>query len=232
MKRAAMPWVALPAAQLVETLQQLRWRSDPESSPARDLAALMIYVAFLFVRAERTIEDIGPQGQTIEKKEWRVSMSYDELEKATDLSRSLIAQGIKRLVSLQLVTPIGSPQQREYVLPSQPGRWVKLPCRTVFKQGEIIPFKSLSLRSKHDLHALKLYLYLASVRDGQRAYSEAQYETIKDRLGIQVRDIRKAISVLITCGLLQQVDRSGTQQEKYGANQYYLTGYKDLFIGT
>lgn len=216
-----MPWVKLPFEGFVESLEAFRWRSDPELSPARDTAALMIYVVFMFVRQEHEANGVPMSF---------ASITYDELETATGLSRSLIRQGIDRLTELALVRPMGSRQKREYQIDPITGQFIKLPCRAVFKQGEVAPFKALTLRSKHELHALKLYLYLAAVRDRSKFYSVSSYETIHHRLKIPERDIRRAINVLNACGLTHQVDRLKDEGKPYGPNLYYLAGYKDFSV--
>jgi hypothetical protein len=63
----------------------------------------------------------------------------------------------------------------------------KLPCQAIVSGEAILPFKNFTLRSKHELHAMKLYLYLAACRDNAKAYSMASYETITERIGIPER---------------------------------------------
>ena len=91
-------------------------------------------------------------------------------------------------------------------------------------------FKNFTLRSKHELHAMKLYLYLAACRDNAKAYSMASYETITERIGIPERYIRKAISLLIGTGLLRSVDREHNHGDHaHGPNKYFVTGSERLF---
>lgn len=93
----------------------------------------------------------------------------------------------------------------------------------------IAAFKSFTLRSKHELNALKLFLYLANVRDRFKQYAEASYETIFKRTGIPERDIRRAINVLNASGLLARVNRESDRDiTSWGPNMYYLKGYGDL----
>lgn len=96
--------------------------------------------------------------------------------------------------------------------------------------GNVIkPFKHFTMRSKHELHAMKLYLYFASIRSNNSFYSMASYETIFDRTRIQERDIRKAISLLIGVGLLVSVDRDHKQMlDKSEPNKYFFAGYQAL----
>ena len=87
-----------------------------------------------------------------------------------------------------------------------------------------------TLRSKCELHALKLYLYLASSRDGKQKYVEASYEKIFERTGISERDIRRAIAVLIGTGLLRNVERqTAAEKNAWGPNKYFLEGSHEFF---
>ncbi|HZO52695.1 MAG TPA: ArsR family transcriptional regulator [Bryobacteraceae bacterium] len=154
--------------------------------------------------------------------------SYDELATATGLSRSLISQGLARLLELKLITLEGSRQKRIYRLTWGNTKWFKLPCYAIVKNGAIEPFKSFTLRSKYELHALKLYLYLAAIRSNKQFFSVASFETIHKRIGISERDIRKASSHLVSTGLLSRIDREASAIDTYGHNKYYLSGYAKL----
>lgn len=213
-KKTFLPWVPVPTTGLVDVLKEMRWQRQGSTSAAQDVAALMVYVVLLFIR-QKQVADI----------------TYDQLQHATGLSRSLICQGLKRLESVELILCSGSKQKRQYVFPSPPAdsRWFKLPCRAVMTDDGVVAFKTFTLRSKHELNALKMYLYLANVRDRKTLYTEASYETIYKRLAIPERDIRRAINVLNTSGLLARVNReSDPENSSWGPNKYFLKGYADI----
>jgi len=219
-----LPWHRLPSQPVTEALAALRWQTENGAPPSAGIAALMIYVALNFV-AHAALADDGADGVVAEA-------TYPELSEMTDLSRSLIAHGLKRLTALNLITISGSAQKRRYWITGPHTRWFKLPSQAIVKQGVIGPFKTFTLRSKHELHALKLYLYLASCRDNKKPFSMVSYEMIHERTGISERDIRRAISLLISSGLLENVDREFSHTLKVNeANKYYLTGSRALFDG-
>lgn len=219
-----LPWHRLPSQPVTEALAALRWQTENGAPPSAGIAALMIYVALNFV-AHAALADDGADGVVAEA-------TYPELSEMTDLSRSLIAHGLKRLTALNLITVSGSAQKRRYWITGPHTRWFKLPCQAIVKQGVLGPFKAFTLRSKHELHALKLYLYLASCRDNKKPFSMASYETIQERTGISERDIRRAISLLVSSGLLENVDREFSRTRKSNEpNKYYLTGSRALFDG-
>jgi hypothetical protein len=112
----------------------------------------------------------------------------------------LIAAGLKRLIELNLIAATGSNQNRVYLIFGNGKRWFKLPCLALFEGGKITPFRRLTLRSKLDLHAMKLYLYFASARDNQRMFSMASHATIHAKTGIPESDVRRAHSLLTSIG--------------------------------
>lgn len=227
-QRAFLPWVQVPAAGLVDVLKGMTWQRHGKASPARDVAALMIYVVLLFIGKERSETHVA-LGVDICSTTYAADITYDGLEQATGLSRSLIRQGLERLESVELIRPSGSRQKRQYVIPHPPGRWFKLPCRAVMTCDGVAAFKTFTLRSKHELNALKMYLYLADVRDRNKDHTEASYEMIYKRLDIPERDIRRAINVLNASGLLAKVNRESDRQvSSWGPNKYFLKGNEDL----
>ena len=219
----AMPWFRAPSEPVRAALPLLRWQPEGDLPAATSAAALMLYVALLFHARTETTED-GTLAMTAQA-------TYDALETATGRPRAMVADGLKRLHLTGLMTPQGSAQRRSYVLTGPHEKWFKLPCRAVVKDGVIRPFTTFNLRSKHELHALKLYLYLAAVRSNANPFTMASYEMIHERINIPERDIRRALSLLISSGLLINIDREFSHALKVNeANKYYLTGNGDLFL--
>ena len=189
-------------------------------TPAAETAALMLFVALNFMASTWTDEE----GRFVAVAEG----SYVDLGEATGLSRKLISAGLRRLVELELITRDGSHQKRRYkVAWPEEHRFFKLPCQAILDGKAIAPFRHFKLRSKHELHAMKLYLYFAAIRVNDNLFSMASYETIHEKIGIPERDVRKAVSFLINSDLLASVDRSHNNLlSKNEPNKYYLTGYR------
>jgi hypothetical protein len=206
-------WHNLPSQKVRDALPHLKWQKTDDHSPGTNSAALMLYVALRFMADD------------LSSDEWVATANYDELEHATALSRKLISQGLQRLQALELIDAEGSNQKRRYRINWSEGGWFKLPCKAIVAGNAIRPFKAFTLRSSHELHALKLYLYLASIRDGRTLYSVATFETIYEKTGISERHITRAYSQLLACNLLAMVKQPDDQ---IGPNQYFLTGYGDL----
>ncbi len=215
-------WHRLPTAPVLAALPHMIWSSAGGEKPAAETAALMLFVALNFMAS--TAVDEQNQFHAVAEG------TYVDLGEATGLSRALISAGLQRLQTLGLIAPEGSHQKRRYKItwPAE-HRFFKLPCQAITNGNVIVPFKNFTMRSKHELHAMKLYLYFASIRTNHLPYSMASYETIFERTRIPERDIRRAISVLICAGLLEGVDREHSKTRGVNEpNKYYLKGYAAL----
>jgi hypothetical protein len=215
-------WVRAPYGIVTAALPKLMWRRVDDGSMAADLAALMVYIALLYA------------AETEEPDELIARQTYEDLRLATGISRKLVGEGLQRLQDLGLIVASGSSQRRTYTIvwDEDRKRFFKIPCAPFVSGRLILPFQDLTLRSKHELHALKLYLYLAAVRDNDLRYAVAAYEKIYFRTGISERYIRKAINVLNNAGMMQKLDAppdfDGTTASTYGPNHYYFTGGEKL----
>lgn len=160
-------------------------------------------------------------------------LTYDDLNALTELSRDRISAGLKNLIDKKMIWCADS--SSSYGLhgfgPSK--RWVKLPGRALMPlhSGRFTAFTHFSLRSKHELNALKLHLYYAHARSHELAYTEATYPTIFEKTGVPERDIARANSLLLTTGILQRTRGSPISDVKqYESNKYHLTGHESFFI--
>lgn len=216
------PWCMIPNEPIISLLPELRWQNVGGLPASSNAAALIVYVALNFVAEREEMDDGSYIG--------RASLSYSEISEATGLSRVLVMNGLKRLIEYGLIVSTGSTQKRSYLIPWGGRRWFKLPCRAILREGKIAPFHNFTLRSKRDLHALKLYLYFASVRNNSSSYSMAAHSTIHERTGIPEANIRAAHSLLLSVGLLAAIDREyQLLLKRREPNKYYLTGYQVLW---
>ena len=218
----SMLWHKFPSVPLVEALPSFSWKVENGFSRASQTAALMLYVALNF--SAETWTDENGQFNSV------AASTYDDLALATGLSRSLICSGLERLQFSELIFSQGSHQKRRYKIfwPAKHA-FFKLPCATIIHAGVIKPFQSFTMRSRHELHAMKLHLYFAAIRDNHEFYSKASYETIYERTDIPERHIRKSISLMLVNGTLQNVDNSYDRTTGQNEpNRYYLTGYPAL----
>lgn len=159
-------------------------------------------------------------------------LTYDDLGALTGLSRKLIAAGLKLLVERKMIWRIDDAGSYGIVGFGKGKRWAKLPGLVHLSAAKtsFVPFTHFHLRSKHELNAMKMYLYYVQVRDRAKPYSEPSFETIYARTGVPERDIPTANSLLLTTRLLARAGRESTTDAKqHESNHYYLNGYKALF---
>jgi len=163
-------------------------------------------------------------------------LTYDDFSALTGLSRKSIAAGLKLLETRKMILRCGSARTGDYHLEGLElsKRWAKLPGQALLSPGRttFTPLTRLDLRSRHELNALKLHFYYASVRDGKQAYSECTFETINAKTGVAERDIPKANSILLNVGLLSRYARYDKNDKGYSPNRYYMEGYGSLFAKT
>lgn len=164
-------------------------------------------------------------GKTV--PETGVALTYDEIESFTNLSRSMVSQGLKLLVHYQLivVTPIGRARSyslRDYALPDG---WAKIPQDRIFTPPRgLFAFKGASHRSRHEFNTLKLYLVLLSFKPNTANYAQIGYEKISEYTGIARTDIRKAVSNLIEYGLVTVSSGESWTTGAAPPNRYVIAG--------
>jgi hypothetical protein len=160
-------------------------------------------------------------------------ITYTKLAELGSLSRKLVSSGLNKLEAVGMITRVGSRHFGAYQLNGlvKGKAWVKLPGKPLLSDGgtRFSPFECFKLRNKHELNAMKLYLYYAAIRDAATPYSEASFETICSKTGVAERFIPAANSLLLSSRLLDRI----TKEAKPGAkknepNKYYMTGYQVL----
>ncbi|OEZ62101.1 hypothetical protein [Duganella sp. HH105] len=160
-------------------------------------------------------------------------LTYDDIASMTGLSRDRISAGLQKLLHEKLIWRVDNSSSYGLAGFSQGKRWAKLPGKALLSGGatRFAPYAHLTLRSKHELNALKLHFYYAYARSDKNGYCEASYPTINARTGIPTADIARANSLLISCGILQRTRGLPSEDPKqHEANKYYLAGFEGFFI--
>lgn len=187
-------------------------------------AALKLYVAILLRAENKAREKAGPhQGSA--------SLTYAELEDLTDLSRSMVAKGVKRLKAAGLVTVAAEGQGRKsryFVAGYGAGdTYGRLPVARLYGQGSMTQVRflhDLSLRNEADINALKIYLLLCAVYDRGRQGAMIGYALIERRTGISQSRIRRALSVLYEHGLVRAQAADAPEDGKNAPHIYRILG--------
>ncbi|MET3135457.1 hypothetical protein AAKU55_005767 [Oxalobacteraceae bacterium GrIS 1.11] len=221
------PWAKMPTDWITdEKIKKFRFAEDGSTATA----ALLLF----FVLCQTSTEHVLEENASMEVV--RVAtLTYDDMEKWASLSRAKVALGLKRLLDLKMISRIGTNRAGAYKVEGfeKGKRWAKLPGQALLSPAktQFLPFTRFMLRSRHEVNALKLHLYYASVRNKIHPHSEVSYETIFEKTGVAERDIPSANSLLLSTGLMHMIGRDKNEDVKqYAANRYFMTGYKHLFI--
>lgn len=230
------PWVKLPSKFVLDgRLKELLWIDDKVGKPSHKVAALKLYVA-LSMRAESN--EIFSHYIDAYISRYSAQVTYEELTELTALSRSSIASGIDILVELGLLIVGKDGRKNIYHFPRFDGSkdWCKLPCRALLSRDgkRIEAFHKLKLRSKIELYALKMFIYLCAVRDNHSHYTSASFERINMQTSIPEADIPRTHAYLSGIGLIALVEKRKDgfgEMKKNPPNAYFVTGHNDFFIG-
>ncbi|MDL2199386.1 DNA-binding protein [Halopseudomonas aestusnigri] len=226
MKRI-MPWVPMPTRWVLsgDMAKHFTWSGSEGSKGASAIAALQLWVT-LVTQADRGNAQNMQTTHTAE-------VTYDALMESAGLSRQLVAAGLRGLEEAALIEIEKVGRRSIYHIPGfAPGEWCKLPARALYNGHRIAAFHNFRKRAVCELHAMKLYLYYAAVRDRKNPYSMCSFETINTRTGVPEKGIPKANSVLLNAGLVVNISKDKFQGTKWKEpNKYFLAGYRDLFIG-
>lgn len=154
--------------------------------------------------------------------------TYDDLAELAGLSRDRVSAGLQKLLAMKMIWRVD--RSSTYGLSGYgPGkRWAKLPGQVLLSGAGTTfePFSHFRLRSRNELNALKLHFYYASTRPRDAFYSMVAYPTIHSRIGIPEREIPRANSLLLSCGILARTRGLPSEDAReHESNKYYLTGY-------
>jgi hypothetical protein len=209
MTKARKPdWVRLPNGWIeAKGLRSIRWNDKG----AENVAGLMLLVAI----AHRVDQDYGGGRVT-----------YDELQKASGLSRTLIASGLQVLTDAGRIERLG--KSGLALAEFEPAaNYAKLPVRKLYDGEEIIPFQDFTLRNRIELDALKLYLLFASRRDRHANLTNLTYDKIDAYSGVDRQRIKRAIDLLVVRNLVRVDQRPSRVSELGISHGYRLAGLDD-----
>lgn len=210
-------WVKMPSdwikADDGKILRSLKWQGEEKSD---QIAALMLYLIFVqHANDEITIEfdDIGC-----------CSITYDVLVTLCGLSKAKISGGIQILKRLDLISILRKGNKNIYKVESygEYSGWAKLPAKSLYNKSmsEISVFQDFKLRSKTELNALKIYLLILAFRDNNQNSASISYDKINEYTGVLRNDIRRAISLLVTLGLVH-VDQHSVEINQFSTSSRY-----------
>lgn len=191
-----LPWVRLPTAWIA--------RGDLTNfcagQASMDIAALKIFI-YLAHRAEVVIEQ---NDLTKFRKRLEARATWSDLAEGAGLSRELVSRGLKKLIGRGLIEQVGTTRKKVYVFRQDvTSGWCKLPHAGLVGNQSSFPYlKAIKNRHDYERDALKLYLYLLSIRPNESDYSDVTDDKISKKTGIALDRILSATNTLNALGLL------------------------------
>jgi len=187
-----------------------------EASPSNWIAAIKVYLSIV-IKA-----DVDADGC------YCSFLSYPQLQKMTGMSRQLICNGLSKLKSFGIIRDEGV-RKKKYIIMvcdkgstmSLPvmkafssfsdGAWCKLPVKgLVDSKGRVSAFLAMSNRNVNELHALRLFIYLLSIRRKGSVFIVVGKYKLMQKLKFESRQLDMALSHMSSIGfIVKQRYRSG-----------------------
>jgi len=211
-------WVKMPCG----------WQTDPDKHRAindmptgQAIAALKLYIGLCCKANFKGRTDLPSPGCA------RITLS--KLCELTGLSRPMVVAGLRGLRELELIAVLAQRPAvyciKDYESASY---WTKLP-RSYFYGSRpsrcLAKLADLTSRRSATLHALQLYLYLASIRDKRTLKATVSYTHLDEVLHLSRNEIARGLFLLVAHDLIGV--RSGDMDPKTkqrATNVYWLLG--------
>lgn len=148
-------------------------------------------------------------------------LTYSKIEEIAGLSRPMVAKGIQRLQETSLIKIDREGRINSYQIKldfDDFDRWAKAPRDALIKNLSDIPSRGI-----YALTALKIYLLLLAIRNGNAVEISASYDFLERNCSIQRQNIRKALSLLSNCGFIDIAKTAG-KDSIYLHNEFKLRG--------
>lgn len=210
-------WVKLPTEVFrnfaISPLGKMTWKGQNKSDY---IAALMVYIVLVHHVNDHDSISAGGKGT--------VTLSYDKLCDLTGVSRTKVSKGLKVLESVSMIEKGFIGRANVYSITNFlcKSGWAKLPAKGLYDKGmsRVEAFASFKLRSKIELHALKIYLVIAAFRNNTTNHTQLSYEKISEYSFVQKNDIKSALSLLVANKLIQ-VDSIPTELNEFSTSNVY-----------
>jgi hypothetical protein len=205
------------------------WQTTPEmhecigeAETGAAIAALKVYVAFCVKANYKPNKNFATPGL--------VRISVDRLCTLVGVSKPMAIAGIRLLEEWNIIQCHGGrPAVYEIVEYSTAPYWTKLPCLHLYSgwnQNILGALENMPNRGKTRLHALQMYLYLASIRDKSSLKARVAYPQLCNVLGISRNDVSRAVSMLVSEDLVvvRLAELTAYSTNGRPSNEYWLRG--------
>jgi DNA-binding transcriptional ArsR family regulator len=216
---ADMLWVKMPSNWI--TSGALKSNFSSNSSMTTDISALKLYMYLCLFSIPITRRKTLSVAKFLpDTPYWRLrdevtlaeaKLTYDDLTKGCGLSRSLVSRGLRKLVDLKLITKEGTTRKINYVIQgSLDAGWCKLPKRQLVKiEQQVSSFQAIKNRYHHERDALKVFMYLLTIRTNRYQHVDVSRGKISVSTGVDLYHIEESLAFLLGVGLLEEVKSKG-----------------------
>ncbi|WP_032745434.1 hypothetical protein [Klebsiella oxytoca] len=179
-----------------------------ENDSSSWIAALKIFICIVIK------SDLDENG------EYCAMITYPQVQKMTGMSRQLICCGFDKLKFYKMISSEGVRKKKYSLLTCEKGstrqkpltkrfdglstgRWCKFPLKGLIDDDGVIPsFLAMSNRNINDLHALRLFVYLLSVRRHGDVFIVVKAETLMKKLRLKRVQLTLALAHMSALGLI------------------------------
>lgn len=203
-------------------------------NPSAWIAALKIYLCIVMK------SDVDENGN------YCAMLTYPHLQKMTGMSRQLICNGLDKLRSYKVISDDGVRKKKYSLLVCKKGStrtdpllkgfsglsdgaWCKAPIKGLIDDDGIVPsFIAMTNRSVNDLHALRLFIYLLSIRRHGEVFIVVKEDTLMKRLNLKRMQLILALSHMSSLGfIVKERYREGDflSFNKTSAHAFLLCGW-------
>ena len=237
-------WVKMPSYWIANGSLSRDFSSSKNIST--DIAALKIFVYMcLFgnpVKRRKSLQEAHWAHKNLSNAEIitqaEVYLTYDQISEGCSLSRKLVSLGLSKLIDNNLIKKEGTTKKIRYIVQgSLDSGWAKLPKRDLIKVNlEVTAFLSIKNRYSYERDALKLFLYLLTIRKNGFAYVDVSRGKISVATGIDVYHIDESLGYLQGIGIIDKVSSKGyllsatENSEIHKLHRYYVVGSSGLIL--
>ncbi len=229
-------WVKMPSKWISDGTLSAHFSSKEIST---DTAALKIYICLcLSAKIVTHSEYLSVLAIETYRDRFESKVTYDQIIDSVSLSRVLVARGLRKLVASKLIYIEGSTRKKIYVLEGTPKHgWCKLPKKSLIKKNDVISaFTSFTQRYDFERDALKIFLYILSIRTNSKRYLDVSRGQIYKKTGVKIDKIDGAFGFLLSVGLLEKTESRGYKKninslepmEFQKLHRYWVVGNSSL----
>ena len=154
-----------------------------------------------------------------------VRANYEALCDNANLSRASVSSGLRLLEDKNLIRTgqaAGGKGRYQFIGYDPKRGWAKIPAQKLYDGRQFQPFKTWHMRSQVELHAMRLYLLIATRRDTSLNEAFLTYQKIQEMAGMRDDQITGGLTFLSASSMIYAINHT---REGHGtARGYRIAG--------